>query len=68
MPKKDFSQIAFDVVQRATGDAPESLPVSQRKANSQKGGLIGGNARAAKLTAEQRSAIAKIAAAKRWEK
>lgn len=70
MPKKDFSQIAFDVVQRATGEAPEpaSEPISPRKAASQKGGLSGGVARAAKLTTEQRSAIAKIAATKRWAK
>ena len=66
MPKKDFTQIAFAVVQRATGEIPESPPLSLRKANSQKGGLAGGNARAAKLTAEQRSAISKIAATKRW--
>jgi hypothetical protein len=32
------------------------------------GGLKGGKARANKLTAEQRSAIAKKAAAKRWGK
>ncbi|MGH9957726.1 MAG: hypothetical protein ACREBC_11455 [Pyrinomonadaceae bacterium] len=31
------------------------------------GGLKGGKARAAKLTAEQRTAIAKKAAASRWE-
>lgn len=33
-----------------------------------KGGLRGGKARAAKLSAEQRSAIAKMAAEKRWGK
>ena len=33
-----------------------------------KGGLVGGKARAAKLTPEQRSAIAKKAAAARWKK
>ena len=32
------------------------------------GGAIGGTARAAKLTPEERSAIAKKAAAKRWGK
>lgn len=33
-----------------------------------KGGKIGGRARAAQLSAEQRSAIAKKAASKRWSK
>ena len=36
------------------------------KALGRLGGLKGGKARAAKLTAEQRSEIAKKAAAKRW--
>lgn len=38
------------------------------KALGRLGGLKGGKARAAKLTAEQRKEIAKKAAAKRWEK
>lgn len=33
-----------------------------------RGGLIGGKARAAKLSPERRSEIARQAAAKRWEK
>lgn len=32
MPKKDFSQIAFDVVQRATKDAPAPTPAPIKKA------------------------------------
>jgi len=68
MPKKDFTQVAFDVVQQATGEAPAPAPISPHQENSRKGGLAGGKARAEKLTAEQRSAIAKIAADKRWEK
>ena len=32
MPKKDFSQIAFDVVQRATGEAPKPAPAPKKKA------------------------------------
>jgi hypothetical protein len=32
MPKKDFSQIAFDVVQRATVEAPKPAPAPTKKA------------------------------------
>ena len=71
MPRKDFSQVAFDVVQQATGEVvPE--PVDEKKKAAQesgrRGGLKGGDARAATLTPEQRSEIAKKAAAKRWAK
>ena len=47
----------------------ESLKAdSERKAMASKGGTVGGRARAAKLTAGQRSEIAKAAAAARWAK
>ena len=68
MPKKDFSQVAFDVVQRATGEAPAPPTKTVRQVNSSKGGLKGGAARASKLTAEQRTEIAKKAAQGRWAK
>ena len=68
MPKKDFSQIAFDVVKQATGEAPKPAPENERQKNSRKGGLKGGSARATKLTPEQRSEIAKKAAQGRWSK
>jgi hypothetical protein len=32
MPKKDFSQIAFSVVQRATGEMPNPKAVPKKKA------------------------------------
>jgi len=32
MPKKDFSQIAFQVVQQATGEAPKPAPAPTKKA------------------------------------
>lgn len=35
MPKKDFSQIAFEVVQRATGEAPKPAPAPKKKAEPQ---------------------------------
>ena len=69
MPKKDFSQIAFDVVQQATGEVvPEPIDDKKKAAqeSGRRGGLKGGAARAATLTLEQRSEIAKNAAAKRW--
>ncbi len=71
MPRKDFSQIALDVVQQAIGEVvPE--PIDDKKKAAQeagrRGGLKGGAARAATLTPEQRSEIAKKAAAKRWNR
>ena len=69
MPKKDFAQTAFDVVQQAIGEVvPE--PVDEKKKAAQesgrRGGLLGGTARAKVLDAQERSAIAKKAALKRW--
>jgi hypothetical protein len=65
--RKDFSQIAFKVAQIATGEAPKPQPLTGKKADSRKGGLKGGKARADKLTAEERSEIAKKAAKARWK-
>ena len=70
MPRKDLNQLAFSIVQQATDEtAPE--PVDEKKKAAQesgrRGGLKGGTARAATLTPEQRSEIAKRAAAKRWD-
>ena len=44
MPKKDFNQIAFDVVRQATGEVVPPVESDKTKA-SRKGGLIGGRAR-----------------------
>lgn len=60
---------ALNTVQHATGQAP--LPADDGKnpaavALGRLGGLKGGKARAKKLTAKQRSEIAKKAAVKRW--
>ena len=67
---KDLNQSAFDIVQQATGQAPKPEPSTKNPAAvslGRLGGLKGGKARADKLTAEERSAIAKKAAAKRWD-
>ena len=64
--RKDFTQVAFAVVQQATGEAEPEPELTGKKADSSKGGKKGGKARAEKLTPEQRSEIAKRAADKRW--
>lgn len=73
--KKDFNELAFSIVQQATGEVQpeEEKPVDPDKnphavALGRLGGLKGGNARAKKLTKEQRSEIAKVAANARWKK
>ncbi len=69
----DPAQLAFNVVQAITGEPPpaEAPPDGKNPAAvalGRLGGAKGGIARAAKLTAKQRSAIAKKAAAARWKK
>jgi hypothetical protein len=78
MPKrssKDLDSIknALRVVETATGGPLTRKPKKHRKnphavALGRKGGLKGGAARAANLTPEQRSQIARAAAAARWKK
>ena len=65
--RKDFTQIAFDVVQRATGETTAPAP-SKKQESGRKGGLKGGASRAIALTPEQRSEIARVAAQARWKK
>lgn len=67
MPRKDFSQTAFDVFKQATREMPPPAPKPATEAQ-RKGGLKGGASRAAKLTPEQRSEIARVAAQARWKK
>lgn len=65
--KKDFTQVAFDVFRQATGETAKPAPLKGRKANSSKGGKIGGKKRAVAMTAEERTTQAKKAAQTRWE-
>jgi hypothetical protein len=70
---KDANQRAIMIAQIATGEieAPQEEKTEIQKAAAvlgRKGGLIGGKARAAKLSAKKRSEIAKKAADKRWRK
>ena len=72
---RDFNSRAFDSVARLTGTAPpEPVPEPEDPVKTaaallgRRGGLKGGAARAAKLSPEERSAIAKKAAAARWRR
>lgn len=66
----DPNQVAFRIVQQATGqmpkDEPEKVDESPRITIGRAAGLKGGKARAEKLTPERRRDIAKKAAEKRW--
>jgi len=70
----DFSQIAFQVVRESTGQAPKFQDQPARPKNpaavalGRLGGLKGGKARAATLSARKRSQLAAKAAKNRWSK
>ncbi len=67
---RDLNALAASIVQDATDeDKPEPADDGKDPAAvslGRRGGLKGGKARAAKLTPEQRSEIARRAAATRW--
>ena len=68
---EDVNEIAFRVLQEAIGETPPPTEPEKNPAAvalGRLGGRKGGKARAAKLTPEQRSEIAKKAAAARWKK
>lgn len=56
---RDANQLAKRIVDLATGDATDDVPEPTGRAKS-------AHARAASMTAERRSAIARKAAAARW--
>ena len=62
---EDVNEIAFRVIQELVNDDKPNITVAKAQIG-QCGGLKGGNARAAKLTCEQRSEIARKAARIRW--
>ncbi len=80
--KRDFSQVAFDLVAKLTGEKPkpeekssvsaaldnEALRKEVMREMGRRGGKKGGAARATALSPEERSRIAQTAAAKRWAK
>jgi len=63
---RDTNQLAKSIVDIAIGEASDEESESSRLGRL--GGLKGGKARARVLTAEERSRIAKKAAAARWKK
>jgi hypothetical protein len=68
---EDVNEIAFRVTQEATGEALTEWPDGKNPAAvvlGRLGGLKGGRARAEKLTANERSEIARRAAVARWSK
>ena len=79
-PKKlrpDINEVAHRIMREATGQAPKTKPPADRSesekdaeatARGSTGGKKGGAARKKKLTDEQRTEIAKKAAAARWSK
>jgi hypothetical protein len=69
---KDFSQIAYEVFQKAIGEIPkEEVPDPNKNPKAvtlgRMGGLKGGEARAKSLSAALRRKIAKKAAQARWK-
>jgi hypothetical protein len=66
----DLNRLAASIVDEATGNAPDPDAGKNPAAVAlgRLGGAKGGAARAAKLTAEQRSEIARNAAQIRWRK
>lgn len=68
MSKKDLNQLAASIVEQATSEQPPSQPCSARARAGSIGGKKGGSARAAALSEDQRSDIARKAAESRWKK
>jgi hypothetical protein len=74
MPKprrpRDPFQLAYQVFQEASGEAPPQVLPEDDPATiaKRKGGTKGGEKRASTLTPERRREIAQKAAAKRWGK
>jgi len=75
MPKRssmptDLNLLAKAIVDQATGNFPPAKPLKQKNPAAVElgrlGGLKGGDARARKLTPEERKSIAQKAAKARW--
>jgi hypothetical protein len=61
----DAIGLAVMVAKIATGEVEDNATAPD-KAHHSRGGKAGGAARAAKLTSEERSTIARLAASRRW--
>jgi hypothetical protein len=67
---RDPNQLAKSIIDIATGQKPDRDPTPEEQGKDPAAvamGKKGGAARAAGMTAEKRSEIAKAAAAKRWK-
>lgn len=70
---RDPNQLAYQIMLESTGQAPKYEPPAERPKNpaavalGRLGGLKGGRARAAKLSARKRSQISAKAAKARWK-
>lgn len=62
----DLNETAFRIAEQATGEAEPEPEPTEAQIRAQKAGREGGAKRAANLTPEERSAIAKKAAESRW--
>lgn len=65
----DVNKLAHEIVEEATGEAPADPDDGKDPAAvelGRRGGLKGGKARAARMTAEERSESARKAAQARW--
>jgi len=67
-PEEDVNEIAYRLVHAITGEAPPPGKNPLGVAFGRLGASKGGKARAAKLSAKQRKAIARNAARARWSK
>ena len=69
---RDVNELAKQIVEEGTGEAEKLAPDKGKNPAAvelgRRGGLKGGPARAAKLTPEQRSASARMAAKARWSR
>ncbi len=75
-PKRDFMQVARDIVEHAIGEQVDGKPLETPPPDRRNphavalgsiGGKKGGKARAKALSADERQTIAKKAAAARWK-
>lgn len=66
---RDPNQLAKMIVDISTGEVEDATTEKKRNPPARRtGGLVGGKARANKLTPEQRTDIARLAATSRWKK
>lgn len=65
---RDVNSLAKMIVDISTGEAVDVVSDRMKSQKGRAGGKIGGAARAAKLTPEERAEIARIAASARWKK